>query len=933
MKQARPTFIIGLGGVGNQTLRLVYERFLSATERGDLPPLVLLRSIDTTGQGRSWADPLPDEMFTQIGDFDADQVVNHLDAYPEIKKWYKYPKGSYAPGFVNNGAQAKRPVGRICFFQQFNKIKAALEKDFARPRSTELANELMKQNISISLNPNVFIVGSLAGGTCSGMFIDTAFVVRNLLENLGYTGIRIMGILAMPSVIHVDSRDIETDSGLQRRLNAVGALQELDALMASWEPGEREVVYPELGTIRPTPPLFDQVFLVSQTKQDGMQFVRGKDIMIRVAHFLFAISNADIGSDVQDYQVNIPDKIDPSQRRIGDGQLGIYCSIGTEWLEIPMHDLVTRYAATLGPQIAGHIKGGTQDAGKKELEQEILGRLPADVTNLKQALDILRRNEESLLTVTGLQGLEAQALAIRDAEKRNEIRMALDDFTGALPAAITNLKSKLRIGELDTDTLERWIRGLRREWVTSSGVGLQGAAARFRAGKELFSLLDSEPVQPTRDIGTVLDECGGGFLRKSDSEPAYRFALERLAYEVRKAIQEVHGELASRLAVLFDRQTRRLENISEILEDSLANLRVDRATGDDLPQEMWMVDPNQVVESMSDNLDAMASEVASKVIDRMIDRIMPDTATMEEWSREEIASFLNKTTVDAIKTAASRQIKRPVDIVDRLKRRMSSCYPMMKTEDRGGHLYREFFGNARQGEPAEIKIVSTAIEGEDWTRVKEWADGEKERVGTPYAFQIVQSTDHMRDDLVNITLGWPLWLFSEVRGDWSTAESVRKNKPSRYNYCLIMNEFDDVRKHTIKPMAKDEIWTLFGLALVLKHVTPTPMLDRIEFDPDVFGLNVEALDKDSSSLEMFNDARSRFEQAGLARKYREFIDARLDTSEGVVELRDQILQNIEIRRRNLDDNQARGRIDGELSAFLKDHYNRAEQFAQKLLVF
>ena len=138
-----PTFIIGLGGIGEKVTFLVADRFHNSHWRG-VPETLRIRAIDT-------APPEPRDIptskyryFTQLGQFDADEVIQYPDLYPEIENWWQY---ALTPGFINLGAGAERPVGRLVFFKNLDRINAVLTEDFRVPLADALQNSLIKAGL------------------------------------------------------------------------------------------------------------------------------------------------------------------------------------------------------------------------------------------------------------------------------------------------------------------------------------------------------------------------------------------------------------------------------------------------------------------------------------------------------------------------------------------------------------------------------------------------------------------------------------------------------------------------------------------------------------------------------------------------------------------------------------------------------------------
>ena len=240
-----PTFIFGLGGIGQIVTALIADRF-HKSRWNFVPPTVRIRALDSAPVLGGDIPISRDRHFTQTKEFSADEVIQNLDLHPEIKKWWDY---RLTPGYISLGAGAKRPVGRLCFFVDFEKLHQVLNDDFKVPLADELQRRLIDAGLEkVKKHPQVYLIGSLAGGTCSGMVIDMAFLVRQMLEKLGYEsgGINITAILALQSVIEVAAKDEMTNAAKGRRLNSYGAIQEIDYLMGGWTQ-EMKVDYPDWG--------------------------------------------------------------------------------------------------------------------------------------------------------------------------------------------------------------------------------------------------------------------------------------------------------------------------------------------------------------------------------------------------------------------------------------------------------------------------------------------------------------------------------------------------------------------------------------------------------------------------------------------------------------------------------------------------------------
>ena len=127
------------------------------------------------------------------------------------------------PGAVEDGAGTHRQFGRLAFFVNYaairQQIKVQIEEVLAY--ATEHAAEVSPDRIE------VVIVTSLAGGTGSGIFLDVAYLVRDLLSHPDYDALRIKHVTIVAFLPEMFRNAGE--SLLPRlRQNAYAALLELE---------------------------------------------------------------------------------------------------------------------------------------------------------------------------------------------------------------------------------------------------------------------------------------------------------------------------------------------------------------------------------------------------------------------------------------------------------------------------------------------------------------------------------------------------------------------------------------------------------------------------------------------------------------------------------------------------------------------------------
>ena len=192
-----PTLVVGVGGMGTNTVRAVKRRFRNTWGGDQLPGMIQLLALDTEPLvNRLDQEPLFADEFAYMGKFDATRLVDNLDQHPEIARWWNYP--TIPLGYIHNGAKQLRPIGRLSFFRNYVTFKQLLETKLTnldKIRDMETA-----QNRGFPVVGNfqlIYVVSSLCGGTGAGMFLDTVHRIRAQVRN----NARIVGVFYLPDVI------------------------------------------------------------------------------------------------------------------------------------------------------------------------------------------------------------------------------------------------------------------------------------------------------------------------------------------------------------------------------------------------------------------------------------------------------------------------------------------------------------------------------------------------------------------------------------------------------------------------------------------------------------------------------------------------------------------------------------------------------------
>lgn len=293
-----PTMVVGVGGMGTNTVRAVKRRFRNVWGGDQLPGMIQLMALDTEPLvNRLDQEPLFADEFAYMGKFDATRLVANLDQHPEIARWWNYP--SIPLGYIHNGAKQLRPIGRLCFFRNYVTFKQLLETKLTN--LDKIRDMEMAQNRGFPVVGNyqlIYIVSSLCGGTGSGMFMDTAHRIRAQVRN----NARIVGIFYLPDVL-----EAEITSDLQRRrirANAYAALKELNHFQ---ETQSFKALYPSEQRELPDTPYapFDFIYLIGRTNRDGRSLARKTDAENMAAHLIQLTTISHLSSEILGLEVNV----------------------------------------------------------------------------------------------------------------------------------------------------------------------------------------------------------------------------------------------------------------------------------------------------------------------------------------------------------------------------------------------------------------------------------------------------------------------------------------------------------------------------------------------------------------------------------------------------------------------------------------------------
>ncbi|MTJ32581.1 tubulin-like doman-containing protein [Aphanizomenon sp. UHCC 0183] len=317
------TICIGLGGTGRDVLmrirRLIVDRY------GDLNklPIVSFVHIDTdkaatqvtgirtgsTYHGVDLSFKEAEKVGATMSSRDVTMFVEGLERrseysnygpYDHIGRWF--PPGLLRDiGAIEDGAKCIRPVGRLAFFHNYQKIKTSIVTAENRTRGHE--SFLLKSGLRIEPGLNIFVVGSLCGGTGSGMFLDVAYSLRDIYRD---ETAKIFGYLVISPDLYGNTNKMIT--------NTYAALKELNYYST---PGTTfEAVYDLENSVivqnKKEP--FDYAYLISNKTLGEYQILTQGKLCNVIAHKIALDFSGELAPVIKSNRDNFKEKMIESDK-------------------------------------------------------------------------------------------------------------------------------------------------------------------------------------------------------------------------------------------------------------------------------------------------------------------------------------------------------------------------------------------------------------------------------------------------------------------------------------------------------------------------------------------------------------------------------------------------------------------------------------------
>jgi hypothetical protein len=359
---AKRLLAIGVGGTGKSILTLLKERLEESY--GVVPPTVAMLAFDTDDLGRGDAfagtrlkvgadeqgrAPEYVQVISPAG-MTMDTVFRDLVRGESEGYFYWLEREKLdrilAPTErdIRGGAQQRRPIGRTAVFLRWQQIFTALNNSLAWIYGDTDAPQAGDREANERGKRQIFIVGSLAGGTGSGFLIDVANLVRHAVSlNSNLQSVDVSAAIVLPDAFRAYTSEMRDATNLNP--NTYAALRELDRFTRTHSsnlPYMIRYATSENSISWSTNQLFDHTYLVDTTSRDsaGDLDLGGKPefgVFPEVADFIAAHIDESLGNHMASLRSNAGQFYDKVEGRV-------YSSFNVRTYIFPVNDVIESFS-------------------------------------------------------------------------------------------------------------------------------------------------------------------------------------------------------------------------------------------------------------------------------------------------------------------------------------------------------------------------------------------------------------------------------------------------------------------------------------------------------------------------------------------------------------------------------------------------------------
>lgn len=370
----KKTLYVGLGGTGVATLLKVKKCFIDSY--GEIPPMIGFLAIDTDTAAFSKKEHsnLGKPIRLDTSELLVCSVRNALATYksnPSVYDWVPPKNVNNLRNIAGLGAGQIRSNGRFIAFYNYDKIQTNITYAITKihqliPNNSRYIIDTNKDGVEYATTINVF--ASVAGGTGSGMLIDTICLINKAMEAQSLQYVLYPWII-LPEIFKTMNQG---PAMANVRYNAYGAIRSLDYIEHQ-APNDPAINF---GYTTITERLFDFAFVINNLNQAGVAFDKIDDLADVIAKSAFLPANK-MGDEISSPFDNIRHQQDSGVYNILDKKAWAVSTGSAELIydsQAVGRSLSYRIIAQLCESMKQSYSDGTNDANRFVDHQNVLIR-------------------------------------------------------------------------------------------------------------------------------------------------------------------------------------------------------------------------------------------------------------------------------------------------------------------------------------------------------------------------------------------------------------------------------------------------------------------------------------------------------------------------------------------------------------------------------
>ena len=437
MPNIKPSLFIGIGTTGAEILGHLQELIVQEYLTEEFPVTRLLSLITDESDARNLRHASREHV-CHLTVPNTEVVRNEMMAASTragkaLGEWLA-PELCLNNNRFEHGSNSMRMAGKLHLWRNYSVVWEAIgdniractaqtrRREAAEHLSSRLGVDLGSVDDVVERGLNIYVVGSLCGGTCSGMYLDLGYLLRCHPEVIGLGGSQAVQIFGVFTV--VDSKQADNPKMDVFAANCHAALREFDFCHHRGAEAY-PIAFPD-GESRDRDVLpYDFTYLLSPSSINGLTLVGGDNkpshssLLQMIAQNLFLDSYAGTYSIKQGLRVGFRTRVQQGAPDLLKRRPRSLFSFGCAVIAYPMYSIARAAASRIARTAClswltsrgGDFQQVLNDA-QQRLRNEILPLLTkrGDMTPLDDELRTEIRTTKDFLT------LDAQALRTRLAE-------------------------------------------------------------------------------------------------------------------------------------------------------------------------------------------------------------------------------------------------------------------------------------------------------------------------------------------------------------------------------------------------------------------------------------------------------------------------------------------------------------------------------------